>query len=83
MKMHMYKSQYAELLASLMSGMYPTTKRFTWYGTRFDRPLVISGESCTGAPNIPDIPAGLRKMGTKFLWERFITMQMIILRLGM
>ena len=36
--------------ASLMSGMYPTSKRFTWYGTRFDRPTSNGvGKSCTGA----------------------------------
>jgi arylsulfatase A-like enzyme len=43
--------------ASLMAGMYPTEKRFTWFGTRFDKPTSNQwGKSCTGAPNIPDIP---------------------------
>ena len=52
--------------ASLMSGMYPTEKRFTWYGTRFDRPTSNQwGKSCTGAPNIPDIPEWFKENGYK------------------
>ena len=52
--------------ASLMSGMYPTSKRFTWYGTRFDRPTSNQwGKSCTGAPNIPDIPSWFKENGYK------------------
>jgi len=52
--------------ASLMAGMYPTEKRFTWYGTRFDRPTSNQwGKSCTGAPNIPDIPEWFKENGYK------------------
>ncbi|MFL2847901.1 MAG: sulfatase [Coraliomargaritaceae bacterium] len=52
--------------ASLMSGMYPTEKRFTWYGTRFDKPTNNQwGKSCTGAPNIPDIPDWFKQNGYK------------------
>lgn len=52
--------------ASLMAGMYPTTKRFTWYGTRFDKPTSNQwGTSCTGAPNIPDIPTFFKDNGYK------------------
>lgn len=52
--------------ASLMAGMYPTTKRFTWFGTRFDKPTSNQwGTSCTGAPNIPDIPDWFKQNGYK------------------
>ena len=52
--------------ASLMAGMYPTEKRFTWYGTRFDKPTSNQwGKSCTGAPNIPDIPEWFKENGYK------------------
>ena len=52
--------------ASLMAGLYPTEKRFTWYGTRFDRPTSNQwGKSCTGAPNIPDIPEWFKENGYK------------------
>jgi arylsulfatase A-like enzyme len=52
--------------ASLMAGMYPTEKRFTWFGTRFDKPTSNQwGKSCTGAPNIPDIPDWFKQNGYK------------------
>ena len=52
--------------ASLMAGMYPTEKRFTWYGSRFDRSTSNQwGKSCTGAPNIPDIPEWFKENGYK------------------
>ena len=54
--------------ASLMSGLYPTDKRFTWYGTRFDKPTVSKHNSqirCTGAPEVPDIPDWFKQMGYK------------------
>ena len=54
--------------ASLMAGMYPTSERFTWYGTRFDKPTVSkhnSTTSCTGAPNVPDIPTWFKQKGYK------------------
>lgn len=54
--------------ASLMSGMYPTSERFLWYGTRFDKPTVSrhnSNTRCTGAPNVPDIPSWFKQMGYK------------------
>lgn len=54
--------------ASLMSGLYPTEKRFTWYGSRFDKPTVSKHNakiSCTGAPDIPDIPDWFKQMGYK------------------
>ena len=46
---------------------------------------VISGEKVVQVRRIFQISlVGLRKMGTKhFLWERFITMQMIMSKLGM
>ncbi len=51
---------------SLMSGMYPTSKRFTWFGSRFDKPTENNwGKTCTGAPNIPDIPHWFKLNGYK------------------
>ena len=54
--------------ASLMSGLYPTEKRFTWYGSRFDKPTVSKHNAqirCMGAPEVPDIPDWFKQMGYK------------------
>ena len=52
--------------ASLMAGMYPSSKRFTWYGTRFDSPTSNNwGRECTGAPDVEDIPHWFKNNGYK------------------
>lgn len=53
---------------SLMSGLYPTDQRFTWYGSRFDRATASKHNariSCTGAPNVPDIADWFKQSGYK------------------
>ena len=68
----LYESAYVQVpvcgasRASLMSGLYPTENRFTWFGTRFDKATSNRyGKSCTGAPNIPDIPSWFKENGYK------------------
>ena len=68
----LYESAYVQVpvcgasRASLMSGLYPTENRFTWFGTRFDKSTSNRyGKSCTGAPNIPDIPSWFKENGYK------------------
>ena len=52
--------------ASLMAGMYPSSTRFTWYGSRFDRPTSNNwGRECSGAPDVEDIPHWFKKNGYK------------------